>query len=700
MMPPETPESAESEFSGRVANAESLLILIATAVIAAAVLQADPLQSANDRSRWATVWSLVERGTYQIDEIDSHAKWSTIDKVRFRANEKEPWHFYSSKPPLLSTLVAGLYGVERWTLGYGLFNHTAPVSRLLLLIVNVLPFFLMLRSLSRCLMLLDAALPVRLFVIAAAGFGSMLNPYLTTLNNHTPAAACAMFAITAAVSILRRREYKPEASARDLPKKNGPATRSLADASGLSPLASTPQNPSLTLRVSWGTRTDFAMLGFFVALTCCFELPAALMGVLAFGLAVFVNRRQAIRNFLTAAAIPLAAFFITNWLVTGGIKPFYASYGSPTYVYEHNGIPSYWSNPRDLDANTESLPTYLFHCVLGHHGLLSLTPVLLISVLGWGLALRRDQSSVRRWLTMTGAAMTLITLSFYLTRTENYNYGGNSVGLRWMLWLSPFWWIAMVPVLKLVSRRMTRAAAALLLLVSIVSASWSLDRPWRSSWLYEQMETAGWIHYRTLPKPFNPPRSSVFSSMPRRPGTSMTWISSERDSLTVTVADEQPDETWLQLVARLKVRGQPDLFDASFGLNLQLWNSQGVVSTKGTRGIDRHLSLEALFSGTPESHFSGIPVIASLTPSRLLQFNSAGTSWIPSKSDAKKAWKVERGAARVLIDAHPVFGKCWHRCDVMYCDQLPFGVLQWKTTVTSEATGEILSTKTWIAEGH
>ena len=423
------------------------------------------------------------------------------------------------------------------------------------------------------------------------------------------------------------------------------------------------------------------------------------MGVLAFGLAMFVSRRQALMSFVPAAAIPLAAFFITNWLATGGVKPFYTTYGTDTYVYEHNGIPSYWSNPRDLDANTETLPTYLFHCVLGHHGLLTLTPVLLISVLGWGFALRKNQTQARRVLIMTGAAMTLITLGFYLTRTENYNYGGNSVGLRWMLWLSPFWWIAMIPALERVSRRMIHVAAALLLLLSMVSVSWSLDRPWRPSWLYEQMEAAGWIRYRTMPEPFDPPRSSVFSTMPRKPGTTVTWISSDGESLTVTVADEQPDETWLQLVARLKERGQTNLFDASFGLNLQLWNSRGVVSTKETRGIDRHLSLEALFSGMPESHFSAIPIIASRMPLRL-QFNSAGTHWIPSKSDATKAWKVERGAARVLVDGHPVFGQCWHRCDVMYCDQLPFGVLQWKTTVTSEATGEVLCTKTWIFEGY
>ena len=277
--------------------AEHILILAATGLILASILQAEPLQSANDRSRWATVWSLVERGTFQIDEVDSYTRWSTIDKVRYRTNESEPWHFYSSKPPLLSVIVAGFYAAERWTLGYGLFNDTALVTRLLLLVVNGLPFWLLLRSLCRCLILLDASLPARMFVLAVAGFGSMLNPYLTTLNNHTPAAATAMFAITTAVEILTRR-LRAETIAAN----------------------------------SAGRGRLFVALGFFAALTCCFELPAALLGVLSFVVAFLIDRRLTLTRYIPAALIPLAAFFITNWMSTGGVKPFYATYGSETYV--------------------------------------------------------------------------------------------------------------------------------------------------------------------------------------------------------------------------------------------------------------------------------------------------------------------------------------------------------------------------------
>ena len=672
MTRPATPDSDPMSLRSRSA-AEHILILAATGLIFASILQAEPLQSANDRSRWATVWSLVERGTFQIDEVDSYARWSTIDKVRFRSDESEPWHFYSSKPPLLSVIVAGFYAAERWTLGYGLFNDTALVTRMLLLIVNGVPFWFLLRSLCRCLIMLDVVLPARMFVLTVAGFGSMLNPYLTTLNNHTPAAATAMFAITAAVEILTSRLR------------------------------------AVTIAADTAMRAGlFAVLGFFAALTCCFELPAALPGVLSFVLALMIDRRLTLTRYVPAAVIPLAAFFVTNWMATGGVKPFYATYGSETYVYEHNGIPSYWTNPRDLDANQETPLVYLFHCVLGHHGILSLTPVLFLSVFGWYITLRPDAGAVRKWIILTGAALTGVTLGFYLTRIQNYNYGGNSVALRWMLWLSPFWWLAIVPIAERLKTRTHWMIASLLLLVSITSVSWSLHRPWRPSWLYEQMQAAGWINYRSATRPFDPPRTSVFVSRPDKVGVSMAWYSSDNERLIVTTAEGSmaggihgsginPDDfvitieldvggqrTVLQKISRETGNPVPEQNDNRLdqpfiSAKLSEIFAVEVLARKERTGM----FLESLPS--PENSWSG--------------YNAAGTTWIPSTSDPTKAWKVERGAARVIVD-DPHFGKCWHRCDVMYCDQIPFGVLQWKTTVTSDATGEVLSTKTWVAENH
>jgi len=250
------------------------LTLLAFVVVFAAVTSSQPLQSANDRSRWCTVWSIVERGTYQIDEIDRMPRWSTIDKVRHRLADDEPWHFYSSKPPLFPTVVAGLYWVERHTLGYGLWEHTTFVSRLLLVFVNAIPFLAALLALRRSLRQARISDRTRWFVLAAAGFGSMLNPFLTTFNNHTPAAICVMFCLAAIIRIRSAVIAAPR---------------------------------------------DYAIVGLTAALTCCLELPAALFGLASFALVVSHDWKKTAQWYVPAAVIPLAAFFVTNWICTGGI---------------------------------------------------------------------------------------------------------------------------------------------------------------------------------------------------------------------------------------------------------------------------------------------------------------------------------------------------------------------------------------------
>ncbi|MCA9116302.1 MAG: hypothetical protein KDA79_14550, partial [Planctomycetaceae bacterium] len=76
------PVSTDSARQLRLACYAVLLALSAGWQIAA-LCHTEPLQSANDRSRWATVWSLVERGTWTIDEIQQRPDWRTIDRVRF-----------------------------------------------------------------------------------------------------------------------------------------------------------------------------------------------------------------------------------------------------------------------------------------------------------------------------------------------------------------------------------------------------------------------------------------------------------------------------------------------------------------------------------------------------------------------------------------------------------------------------------------
>lgn len=434
-----------------------LVILTAAIVGTMQVLIALPLRSANDRSRWATVWSLVERGTYQIDEIDSQRfqiegregrhGWGTIDKV------KHEDHFYSTKPPLFPTLVAGLYWTVKKTLGWEIYRDgwvDARVTRLILLLVNLVPTIVSLILLAAILERHAQSNLTRYLVLTTAAFATLLTPFLGILNNHTIGAYSAMFALYAAIRVIVDGQQKPR---------------------------------------------YFVLCGFWAAFTCCNELPAALFGLAAFGLMFRASRRQTLVWFVPAALVPLIGFFYTNYLATGGWKPFYLYYGTEKYNFVQNGRPSYWMDPKGIDKGGDSLIVYFFHCIIGHHGILSLTPMYFWTLLSW-IRLGRCRQSRLRPAILLGLVLTACVLGFYLTRTGNYNYGGVSVALRWMLWLTPFWLISMVPLIDdFASRGWFRGLAVVVLLVSMFSAWYPRANAWQHPWLFQVMERAGWIDY-------------------------------------------------------------------------------------------------------------------------------------------------------------------------------------------------------------
>ena len=295
-----------------------MIITVAVAIGATSILTAKPLLSANDRSRWCTVVALVEQGTYRIDAIARQPGWDTIDKVRHNK------HFYSTKPALLPTLVAGVYWCVRQITPFDLVRDTALVTRTILLLVNLLPLTIALIVTARIAERYAQTDVARFFVVAAASVATFLTTFLPTLNNHLPAAISVTLAIYPAMRILVDDSRRP---------------------------------------------IHFLACGFFAAFACTNELPAALFGVALFGLLVYKAPRRTLTYFVPAALVPLSGFFITTYLQTGSWKPFYMFYGTEKYLYVHNGIPSYWMNPQGLDSNRESPLTYLLHCTIGHHGI-------------------------------------------------------------------------------------------------------------------------------------------------------------------------------------------------------------------------------------------------------------------------------------------------------------------------------------------
>jgi len=433
------------------------LVGLGSALAAIAILRAESLLSANDRSRWCTVWSLVEHGSYRIDEIDARKvlhkpsgkrrrRFGTIDKVYHEG------HFYSTKPPLYPTLVAGLYAAVKTTTGWNLVEQTEAVSHVILMLVNWLPWTIALVVLSRMLDRYARHRSTRILLLTTAAVGTLLLPFLVALNNHTVAATAVIFSLSSILRITIDGDHR---------------------------------------------RRHFAVAGFFVSWAAANELPAAAFAVVATILLLQSNPRRTLTVFLPLALIPLAAFLGTNLLATGGWKPFYAYYGTEKYLWTVDGVESYWKNPKGIDRGGDSMPVYLMHCLVGHHGVFSLSPIWLVWLLGTTGRVRQSGSPLAG-LWRSSVVLTLVVLGFYLSRTANYNYGGVSCALRWTLWLVPLWLVSSAPTLDAWADRGRGIllGAWFLLAVSSVSVFLPLENPFQHPWLFRLMEDWGWIAYQ------------------------------------------------------------------------------------------------------------------------------------------------------------------------------------------------------------
>ncbi|MGO9463160.1 MAG: hypothetical protein ACLQVF_03210 [Isosphaeraceae bacterium] len=525
-----------------------IVITTATAIAAGVALRQPTFMGANDISRWCTVWSLLERGTYAIDECPWQA--DTQDKV-FHARraivgsltEGEPIkHYYSSKPALLPTLIAGILyparkaaGVpldhvvfqeraERWTqkpdpaspykVKGVLEKPTEPLKwpayifyfKPIVLLLNVVPFWAFLVLFARVLDRNAANDWAFFFSLIAAACGTYLLPFTQTLNNHTIAAWSAFFALYQFLAVWDEGD-----------------------------------------RAGW----RFAVAGFWAAFAAANELPALAFLALLSCLLLVRFPGKTLLFFAPAAIIPLVAFAIAQYAVFGEFKLAYESFGTDEYLYEG----SLWKTPLDLDAfneHPEPRGIYLLHMTLGHHGVFSLTPIFLLSC--WG-ALRLLGAPFRSlaawtWLTLLAfaglagyylldtaawraggalapyrwlfygllalaavsasfvvarrasepllavawltAVLAVVLLAFYTGNPLARNYGGSTQGLRWLFWLIPFWLLLLIKGVEGgQDRRAVQVVSLLALGVSALSVGYAMRNPWSHPWALDALEHLG-----------------------------------------------------------------------------------------------------------------------------------------------------------------------------------------------------------------
>ncbi len=415
-----------------------------------------PFLSANDRSRWCTIRALVEPemrvpgAPYAIDKVLAERGWDTIDMVMHDG------HLYSSKPPLYPTLLAAEYWLIYNLTGASLGTHPYAVGRFMLVTSNLLPLVLLWFVVAGLVERFGTTDWGRIFVVAAAVFGTFLSTFAIVINNHLMGAVFAGIAFFAAVPIWFDEDRRPR----------------------------------------W-----FVLAGIAAAFTAANELPA-LAFLAALGGALLLRfPKQTLVAFVPGVLLVVVPFFATNWIAHRSLKPAYMHRveGDNWYDYEYeiNGrkVESYWRNPVGLDQGEDDTAVYAFHSLLGHHGVFSLTPMWVLTFVGLGMWLVRGPGRrIRETALFIGVISLVCLLFFTIIEQKGRNYGGMSSGFRWVFWFAPLWLVAMVPTVDwLAPRRWGRALALALLALSILSVVYPIWNPWVHPWIYDAMVSWGWL---------------------------------------------------------------------------------------------------------------------------------------------------------------------------------------------------------------
>jgi len=432
---------------------------------------ARPTLSANDRSRFCTIRVLVEpnlRETrmvkingqqveqvvpYAIDRIRTQQGWDTIDMV-YHALPDDPdiRYMYSSKPPLLPTVMAIPYWIIYNTTGYTFDTHLYLLTRIMLILCHLVPlvigWFLMVLLIER----FGKSDWGRIFAVAFTCFATFLSTFVVTLNNHLPAIICIIIALYAGVRIWFDGDT----------------------------------------RKRW-----FVLAGFFAAFAFACELPSALFFSIL-GLAQLMKfPRQTLIVGTPAALLVVVAFFATNYIAHKTLLPAYSQpdwYKFDDFVKYDKLVKCHWNNPQGVDKGEPNRAVYAFHTVVGHHGILSLTPVWMIAIFGVLIILMQSREKSLRDFALMTLIMTLVCVAFYIfaMKQENRNYGGMTCSHRWTFWLIPFWTLCLLPALDgMAKHRLLRWCGLFLLLLSAVSVAYPLWNPWSPPWLQYLMSYLG-----------------------------------------------------------------------------------------------------------------------------------------------------------------------------------------------------------------
>jgi hypothetical protein len=490
-----------------------------------------PFLSANDRSRWCTIASLTEDRSFVIDRFldlrDSSNKfrtWYSIDMVR-KTEADGSEHYYSSKPPLLSVMYAAVCSPIASLWNRRLSDAPLEVGRTLLVVTQWLPMTLFWIGcwiwILRCVNDSWQQMILLSFVL----FGTFLTTFTNTLNNHLPAAISM-----AASLVLLRMVAGPSAepttswrSVRDCILLG--LTASFTAACDLPALAWA----AILLPLVWLLTGSISRIAWMVFGMLPLAIAFAATNWIAYGdLKPPYAHREELGPKIATVPLSVAnsdqsiqeptsqdlnaigkALQVANERVLAPISiqsarresTWEASFktesdlskrfavvrdGESWAIHQWNDWydypKSYWlpKNKRGVDLGEPSIVRYAFHVLIGHHGVLSLTPFWFLSLIGLAVILKHPSDRSSFFIALAIATVTAVCLAFYISRPLiDRNYGGVASGFRWMFWLIPAWFYFLPKGLESASR--SSIGKVLVIIALIISVFWATI-PWENPW--------------------------------------------------------------------------------------------------------------------------------------------------------------------------------------------------------------------------
>ncbi|MFM2013873.1 MAG: hypothetical protein RLZZ396_2657, partial [Planctomycetota bacterium] len=468
-----------------------------------------------------------------VEILDSKGKsklWNTIDMVRHQGADGQE-HSYSSKPPLLTLMLAAvtkpvMMATHAWR-GKTLTEDPFLVCRIVLILVNLIPLALWWCWLLRWL---ESHVPrpwTRHVVLSLAIWGTFLTTFVVTLNNHLHGAIFFSISLALAWQILRAAQTQMRAPwntwlslgiaaalcvACELPAMAWAAAIGaivfLADPKrmligfgiGSASIATAFLLTNLWAHGDWRPPYSHRGLGEKIGqveldlsslqaaidrkdeLKAIKELPEQNQWIELIGKQLGDSKLSITSGAKVIPARLDGVFQVFDETTSQRValatqKPPAANPKADgswnIYAWDdwYDYPKSYWlpGNKKGVDLGEPDRWAYLLHFIIGHHGLLSLTPIWLWSILGGFIWLAKGKKALdnspdyccesmetnqlqglKRWVLSEhgiAAAMMLVTLAcviFYTPRDiEDRNYGGVSSGFRWLFWMIPGWiWLA------------------------------------------------------------------------------------------------------------------------------------------------------------------------------------------------------------------------------------------------------------------